>query len=365
MIEKAAAVSREYRTVQALRAIAALSVVVFHAIAAWRDRVDGTAFQWANGSAGVDIFFVISGFVMMVSSGRLVDQADGWREFLRRRFIRIIPLYWLITTAKLLGVFMLPGESRHGLPPLSNIISSYLFLPSRDGLGNVTPVLPVGWTLNFEMLFYWLFALALFTRTSVLRVTAPVLGALSVAALFWTPDWPAIGDLANPLVLEFVFGVCIARLLLGGYRLERRWAWLLLILGGTAIATVPMGGRVLQAVSWGIPAMMIVAGAVSLEASIGPRLPRWLLFLGDASYSIYLVHFVLTTGAGIVAAKLGFQGLGCEVGIVVFCLIGAAILGGAIHLLVEKPITERLKGVGARVPAPEPVTVRVADPAPE
>lgn len=365
MIEKTSGVRREYLTIQALRAIAALSVVVFHAMEAWRDRVDGAAIYWANGSAGVDIFFVISGFVMVVSSERLIGRADGWLEFLRRRFIRIIPLYWLITTIKLAGILVFPAEARHGPPVLDNIISSYLFLPSRDGLGNVSPVLPVGWTLNYEMLFYILFALALFVRVNVLKVIVPILGALSIVALFRTDDWPAVTDLANTLVFEFVFGVCLARWVLSGYQLERGWSWLLLALGGAAISTLPMGGRDLQVLAWGIPALAIVTAAVSLEGTLGRRLPQWLLFLGDASYSIYLVHFVLTTGLGIIAAKLHLHAPACEAAMVVLCLIGAGIVGGAVHWWIERPMTEWLKRFGARPATPELPAVRLADAAPE
>ena len=90
-----------FLTIQALRAVAALLVVLLHALETWGERVDPAApgVNWENGASGVDIFFIISGFVMVISSQRLVDRPGAWRTFLQHRVIRIVPLYWLLTTA--------------------------------------------------------------------------------------------------------------------------------------------------------------------------------------------------------------------------------------------------------------------------
>jgi exopolysaccharide production protein ExoZ len=91
-----------FLTIQALRAVAALLVVLLHAFETWGERVDPAApgVNWDNGAAGVDIFFIISGFVMVISSRRLVDQAGAWLIFLRHRVVRIVPLYWLLTKTR-------------------------------------------------------------------------------------------------------------------------------------------------------------------------------------------------------------------------------------------------------------------------
>src|SRR5437762_263735 len=102
-----AVASSNFLTIQALRAVAALLVVVYHAFDMWGVRVNSSApgNAWANGAAGVDIFFIVSGFVMVVSSRRLVSQPGGWLTFIQHRIVRIVPLYWLLTTAKLVLVF--------------------------------------------------------------------------------------------------------------------------------------------------------------------------------------------------------------------------------------------------------------------
>ncbi len=357
----------DFQTIQALRAVAALVVVVFHALEAWQQRIDASAFRWPNGSAGVDIFFVISGFVMLISSRRLARRSDGWREFLRRRIIRIVPLYWLITTVKLLGNLAFPEQSLHGAITPYHVIASYLFVPSYDGSGDIAPVLPVGWTLSYEMLFYVLFALALFLKANVLKVLVPILGVLALISPFRTESWPAVTDLANTLELEFVAGVCLAMLVLQGRRLGEAWAWLLLGAGFVAIAVLPEGGRDLRVVTWGLPALAIVAAAVSLEERLLGHLPRWLLFLGDASYAIYLVHFLVTSGSAVLFAKFEVNDAAFQPVMVVFCLAASAILGGAIHVLIERPLTDWLKRVGSApkdsqiaAPTARPASLRLA-----
>jgi Acyltransferase family len=212
---------RNFLTIQALRAVAALLVVLLHAFETWGERVDPTALgvNWENGAAGVDIFFIISGFVMVISSRRLVDQAGAWLIFIRHRVVRIVPLYWLLTTVKILAVVALGGVVlRTGLD-FNFVAGSYLFLPVTDSAGHFRPILPVGWTLTYEFLFYLLFAAALAIRIDVLRIVVPGLGLIAVAALVRTDAWPAWTILLDTIVVEFVFGVILAKWTLRGFRL--------------------------------------------------------------------------------------------------------------------------------------------------
>jgi hypothetical protein len=198
-----------FLAIQVLRAVAALLVVLLHAFETWGERVDPAApgVNWDNGAAGVDIFFIISGFVMVISSRRLVDQAGAWLIFLRHRVVRIVPLYWLLTTAKIVAVLVLGGVVLRTSLDFKSVAGSYLFLPVTDSAGHFRPVLPVGWTLTYEFLFYLLFAAALAMRVDVFRVIIPGLGLVAVAALLRTETWPAWTILFDTIVVEFVFGV--------------------------------------------------------------------------------------------------------------------------------------------------------------
>jgi len=164
-----------FLTIQALRAIAALLVVVYHAFDMWGARIDSAApgISWTNGAAGVDIFFVISGFVMVASSRRIASQPHAGWTFIQQRIVRIVPLYWLLTTAKLILVFFFADLALRSGIDFDYVARSYLFFPVVDGAGHFRPLLPVGWTLTYEFLFYLLFALALALRVDVLRVLVP------------------------------------------------------------------------------------------------------------------------------------------------------------------------------------------------
>src|SRR4051794_40777008 len=136
-----------YTGVQALRFVAALLVVMTHATLYTSERLDDSLPVWHFGEVGVDIFFVISGFVMMVSTQRLVGRRDGWKYFWMRRTIRIVPLYWIATTIKLLALVVAPAAILHATLDPRDVVLSYLFLPSYNVDGLVQPLLGVGWTL--------------------------------------------------------------------------------------------------------------------------------------------------------------------------------------------------------------------------
>ena len=317
---------------QALRAAACLLVVVYHALDSWAARllpVRSADSLWPNGAAGVDLFFVISGFVMARSSARLAGAADA-RRFAWRRLRRVVPLYWLMTGAKLL---ILAVSGAAVLPGLWQLAASLLFIPARDMAGVVRPVLGVGWTLEFEMLFYALFTVAIWRRPrgSALALLLPPLAALAGAGLFRGAAWPAPCALANGLVLEFCLGVAVA----GWAGCRPRAGAALLAIGLTLLLTLPQPGPWRFAV-WGVPAAACLAGAVALEPVAGGRVPAWLLAVGEASFSIYLLHPflvpVLARGlSGYAPTQAGLPAL------IAACLLVSASGGLLLHRWVDWP----------------------------
>jgi peptidoglycan/LPS O-acetylase OafA/YrhL len=320
-------------------------VVVYHAFDMWSARISAVApgTAWANGAAGVDIFFVVSGFVMVVSSRRLAAQPRAWGTFIQHRIVRIVPLYWLLTTVKLVLVFFFADLALRSNLDLDYVARSYLFFPLVDAAGHFRPLLPVGWTLTYEFLFYLLFALALALRVDVLRVLVPGLGLFVVVALFRTESWPAWTILFNTIVIEFVFGVVLAKLILRGWLLPPAIAACLVVTGFALILSVPEGSESLRTLTWGVPALAIVAGAVSLEAYVASALPRWLLALGDASYSIYLTHGFVVPLVGFAFISFHWTGLSGEAMAVLACVVGGSIVGWATYLNVKRPIMHAVK----------------------
>lgn len=208
----------------------------------------------------MDIFFVISGFVMTVTAPGLAGKPNKARVFLKRRLVRVVPLYWIFTTlslARLLGGVMRGqslAEQTHG--SLWHLIASYLFIPAFDDQHAVFPVVGIGWTLNFEMMFYLLFAAALALDVSLLAFLVPVLLALAAVGCFDHTGWPAVATLASSITLEFLFGVLIAHWTLQGHRPNPLICAALFVGGCAAIAVFPRGN--FRWLTWGLPAAAIV-----------------------------------------------------------------------------------------------------------
>ncbi len=322
--------------VQCLRAVAALLVVAYHAVEQWTTHTPGYApiEYWPNGSAGVDIFFVISGLVMTISVQRSAGRRNAAWAFSKGRMIRIMPLYWVVTTLKIVSVLALPAlATRTTLDPFY-VAGSYALLPVRDALGIIRPVLPVGWTLSYEMFFYILIAAALVFRVPIMRVCAPLL--LAFAALSFV--LPA-GSFANTIVIEFIFGIVIGNAVPHLRNVRLTVAAAIGIIAFALLMVVPVGGGFARPLTWGVPAAFIVAATVSTELSLRPWLPQWLLAAGNASYVTYLTH-----GFVIPAVYLLIRPISANLAaMIVIGLIVSAIAGHATHRFIEQPLQLRLK----------------------
>jgi exopolysaccharide production protein ExoZ len=337
--------------VQCLRAVAAFLVVAYHAVEQWTTRVPGypAGDYWPNGSAGVDIFFVISGLVMTISVRRNSGRHNAAWTFSRDRIVRIVPLYWIITTLKIAAVLAAPAlASRTTLEPFY-VIGSYAFLPVHDALGIIRPVLPVGWTLTYEMLFYILVAGALLIRAPLGRVCIPSLLAFAAIAFVGPPD-----GFANTIVVEFVFGVAIGNAIPWLQSLPKALGAVIGTIAFALLLVVPIIDGLARPLTWGLPAACIVAAVVSTEMTIRQHLPRWLLGAGNASYATYLTHGFAVPAVFVLCARsvsLDRIGLG---GMIICCLVASAIVGQITHIVVERPLLLRLRTSRpiSTVPAP-------------
>lgn len=339
--------------IQHLRAIAALLVVFHHALTTAQQYRLGES-DLANfgelylfGNAGVDIFFVVSGFIMMYTLAQRRGQ-DSWHSFLWRRVKRVVPLYWLLTSLLLALMLLAPFLFPNSRPELGHTIASYLFLPFPDTQGRLYPLLVPGWTLTFEMIFYALFASLLFLREQwLVPALALVFGAFIAAVELLAPEHRVLRWLANPIVFEFVFGCFIARLYLN---LKQPPTWLPKALGALAIGLFGLTmmfhlNWVSRALSWGFPAMLLVLAAAWTPTPRQPgRISTAFAALGDASYSLYLVHPFVLPAVAKAWVLLGLQEHFAADSYVGTATAASCALALCTYHVIERPLGLALAG---------------------
>lgn len=336
-----------FLSVQYLRALAALAVVWYHAHLELQKIIPVDLPEWFRGSAGVDLFFVISGFIIWVTTHR---SSQGAASFWYRRLVRVVPLYWVFTLLMVGLLLALPGMFERPHLDIGHVIQSLLFIPHFDPFRptQTYPLLQVGWTLNYEMFFYLLFGLCLWLRPSRrVAVVMLVLGLLVTIGAVLDLEGALISTYTDPILLEFMAGVMI------GYAVTNRWCphlgfgCSLILLSVFAyvglnqgLAVNPVEWRVL---CWGVPAVLLVAGAVTVERARWMPKIAWLHLLGNASFALYLSH-PFTLGA----MRWGFDRLPPAVDLPSWSLIPAAMIGSVlvglmVHLAMERPLIRLLR----------------------
>ncbi|MBV9827112.1 MAG: acyltransferase [Alphaproteobacteria bacterium] len=335
-------------SIQVLRALAALGVTAAHSVEQFAKRLGlpGVLPDLSLGMAGVDLFFVISGFIMVYASEPLFAQPRAPLIFALRRLARIVPLYWAISSVVLVYVLLHYHDLAAANISPAWLASSFAFLPWPGVDGTMLPLVAVGWTLNYEMFFYATFSLALLTsrRKAVVLLTL-IYFAIVLAGRPLQPLPLMLTFWSDPIILEFVFGIVIASAFREGWRLPA-WAshgLLLAALAAFAVSGFWQRGIVPRPLEWGVPAAMAVAALV-----LGPVrhctgfTSRLLGRLGDASYALYLVHPLVLISPRWLFARLidPSYAPGVYAAGLVVASAGVALI---VHALFEKPMTRRLQ----------------------
>ncbi|MEG8026597.1 acyltransferase [Sphingomonas aerolata] len=345
-------------SLQYLRGIAALAVVYFHAVVQV-GQVANIHTLPMSGSFGVDIFFVLSGFVMWWTTK---DRKVGIGDFLVKRLIRIAPLYWVLTlVAAAIALFFgdLLRSTKFDLPHLG---FSLLFLPywnpavSLSHPEVLTPVIVPGWTLNTEMMFYALFACALAVRQTLRPlIVAVLLGLVYVSAKTWLSGTTA-AFYGTDRLAEFMAGILLACTIRRIPLLSPTF-WTLLGLAAFAVLFWMDYDRpsISQFIVLGIPAIFLLCAALQIELSGNlPDLPK-LSLLGDASYSIYLSHIFVIAGTRVAAHVVGLDlGMANGAVFVLLALVVSSVAGIVVHRTIELPLLKgmnRLLRGGRKPPA--------------
>lgn len=355
-------------SLQILRLLAALAVVFFHVGSGLV--VEGVSSQnfALQGSSGVDVFFVLSGFIITYST----NLSLGTAEFIKRRIARIGPLYWFLTSLLILIAVAAPGLLNSVELSLETIWKSYLFIPFPKPNGLVQPLLFLGWTLSYEVAFYLVFAVSLMAGRYAHALTTLVIGSLVALGLAVRTDSVLLRFYTDPIMLEFLLGM----LLYYGYEsvLRQHKGSILLLLGLLLAGLLGFcfGSDLPRFFGQGLPALALVAGFLLLDV----KRSAWtslLVLLGNASYSLYLSHpYVLQAGTKVLSPN---SGIGMVVAVSVVSVLLCLAVSVGLYKLLEVPAQRWLlvafglgrgsaagakaalpsKEAGARVPASKSV----------
>lgn len=336
--------------IQALRGLAASAVVAYHAFDATLRNAGEEGGSTALtkeiaslGGFGVDIFFVISGFIMIYVHFDDFGKAGSFQRFLVKRLTRIVPNYWLLTALATILLFFAPQLSQYGREvDVPWILASFLFIPWTSSAGIPLPVLGLGWTLNYEMYFYVIFSIALLfpRRSAVFGVTAFFLLSISLGyavdqnGAFFTQS-------TNWLLAEFLLGMFVGLSFRHGRSIPNALGFVLIAVSIFLLAlslVFKMNSTfvpIQRFTFFGGAAVCLVIAMTLTPMSLKMRLPRSILLLGDASYALYLTHLFTVPATLLVLQRLP---LNLPVGMTIMVLFATSILVAVIfYTIVEKP----------------------------
>lgn len=330
-------------TVQYLRALAAVMVLLEHT-GKKSAQVGNEIFSSLHfGYTGVDVFFVISGFIMCFIYMRSGSGITSLQDFWGRRFVRIMPLYWALTLFALCA-FLAAPDKVNSSGGETVVWQSFLLLPGEGQRFLIAN----GWTLSYEMYFYALFSLSFLTSNKTFgAISSMALICFIVGLGFAGLDFGKF--LANSFLLEFVFGIGICLLYI-------RRASSDLSLFGVLCALCGAAGLIAQQyttsmipdsrfITAGVPAALMVYGVVVNEPVVKRLRISWLEKLGDSSYSMYLFHPFPLKAAGLVFAYFGWGGLGMwfESAYWLGTTVAVLVASYYVYLHLELPLNAKVK----------------------
>ncbi len=335
-------------SLQYVRGIAALLVVYFHAVIQLNNSGRASVDLLLLGESGVDLFFVLSGFVMWITT---YNKNISPFDFFKKRLLRVAPIYWLLTIISATIALVVPHLLKSTVFDIEHLIYSLLFIPHLNPASNgdiTSPVIIPGWTLNFEMFFYLVFALCLFIKPLISRFLTVTLVMLLffLMSFIYKGSNVVFGFYFNAIIIEFLFGVLLGGLLTNHVAVSTVSRLLsltllvfssLLLLFNDAFSSFP------RFIALGLPAFIVIYACVLYENNYYVPRVEILKFMGDASYSIYLTHIFVIAGSRVLFSKVGITLDSINPFFyVLFCIVFSALVGGAFYLMIEKKLSKLL-----------------------
>jgi len=350
-----------FKNIQGLRAVAVCFVLVAHIYGLFDKvvpRSHALDVLMALGHSGVDLFFVISGFIMISVHWSNFGDRGITRTFLTKRIVRIVPLYWLATLT-IAAVFAIAPHLILSWPQTSLALSLLIVPMSRE------PLLFVGWTLVYEMYFYYIFAVLLNFSRRYAFVGLGIWAAIIALAQVWPEraTTPVGDQYLSTLVFEFLLGIIVGTLVKRGVLRFSSPAISLGFLGLAGALYYVVTAHVVYAFDWnlrflcyGVPMALILYGFVVLERERRFIMPRAMLRVGDASYSIYIWHTVIYAVFGhVLLVALRYVRVPWPI---LLCVpVITVLISLALYDLIEKPLLKVSRDTARRL-SPVPTAAR-------
>ena len=334
------------KSIQLLRAIAIIFVMIEHVS------------YWGFGAFGVDIFFVISGFVMMYST-HMEEVTKGYRSglktFLPKRLLRIIPLYYVMTVLTYIAIRVFPQFFRGTETDFTQLIKSFLFIP-YESAAHTMPIVKVGWCLNYEVLFYLIFFIAILISYKYRGIiAAAALVGMSIAGYLVNTNSIPVRFWLGDVNLDFVYGIFAYYICLTTHKAfltfkEKKALRVALIIILSAVvcalfALLISGHRIIgddvtpyRGVSYGIPAFLIFVFVYWIGVLLD--IPKFCVWVGDISFSLFLIHYYPV----MFFARLGeeVQNSFLRVLLALAGILLAFVLSVPVHYLFDKKISGKI-----------------------
>lgn len=336
--------SSKIDSLQAIRAFAAIAVMLFHGTQIINERIDYLFLDniFMAGFSGVDVFFVLSGFIILYTSS---TGNNNTTIFLKKRFIRIYPIYWIVTALLMAAFFISPSTEQSYKGDITTILGSFALFPQSKY------IVGVAWTLTYEVIFYLVFAVTYFRKPVFLFYA--FIGWVSIIFIFYIfnikTDFVLIHVFTNPIILNFTLGCLVA------YSYKRysklsfsNWffwgglilfflMWVIFYQLKTLDVSI-FSGDMARVYLFGIPSAILIFGALYLPSAV----PQLLVYLGDASYSLYLIHGTVLSSLIKVVIKLNISSLFDNFSGATVLFIGTLIISCLFYSAVERPLLKFL-----------------------
>ena len=341
------------RSIQLMRGIACILVALMHITRTFNETYGGHLLGniFNFGGCGVDIFFVLSGFIITYSNQNYIGKTENTVTFLKKRAIRIFPIYWIIVIFFLSLQLLFPSFYKTQFHfSLGNLLYTFFLLPNHQMINGVS------WSLTNELFFYFIFSFAFLIPK--VKHTFLLLGCyLSVLIVFnLIPfhSFPAFNRsgfttlVLFPMNIEFLLGILVVIFL---KRFPLKWCrpFIFTAIGLFIISATLYNfnqgffqnnfNRVLV---FGVPSFLLILGIVKYELVLNINLHNFLLQIGNASYSIYLIHLPIVVAFFKVIKKLPINNHLPLVGLSCLLLIMVCLVGMALYKYIESPVIRLL-----------------------